>query len=352
MATLAHDLSRATPSQAARTPQPKDTFPMTHTLTAVALLTSVLFTACASSPVPPPSLIAARSSVHNAELDVMVTTHAPMELKRAGDSLYRANSLFDKGAPLADIESAAYITQQQARTALAIAQAKGSDTAIAGAEVERERTRADMRTVEAARAQDQATVAQGQASTARAQASTARAEAGAAQAQAYSSEQRASSAEQQTVLAQASASDAQLQASQLQQRLDAMQARPTERGMLVTLGDVLFEFNRADVRPAAQPSLRKLADFLQQYPTRRVLIEGHTDSVGAAGANELLSRRRAEAVDAALAGMGVSGQRVATVGYGEEYPIAGNATDTDRALNRRVEVYIADNDQPVRSRRP
>lgn len=317
---------------------------MKFALTRIALVTGLLFAGCATSPTPSATLVEARTSVRQAELDTSVATHAPMELKKATDSLARANGLLDKGASPAEIDSAAYIARQQSRTATAIAQAKAGDNAIAGAEVERERARAEMRTVEAARAQDQATQAQGQASTARAQASFARAQAGDA-------ERRASSAEQQTALAQASASEAQLQAGRLQLRLDELQARPTERGMLVTLGDVLFEFNRADVRPAAQPALRKLADFLQLYPTRRILIEGHTDNIGSAGANESLSRRRAEAVDRALMDMGVSAQRVSTIGYGEEFPIAGNATDTERALNRRVEVYIAENDQPVRSRR-
>ena len=121
--------------------------------------------------------------------------------------------------------------------------------------------------------------------------------------------------------------------------------------MLVTLGDVLFEFNRDEVKTGAQSSLRKLADFLQQYPTRQVLIEGYTDNIGAASYNEALSLRRANSVEHALMGMGVAAGRVTTAGYGKEYPIADNSTDTNRALNRRVEVYIADNDKPVKSRR-
>ena len=121
--------------------------------------------------------------------------------------------------------------------------------------------------------------------------------------------------------------------------------------MLVTLGDVLFESNHADIKPGAQVSLRKLADFLHSYPKRGVLIEGHTDNIGSAGANETLSRRRADAVGTMLAGMGVAGPRVATVGYGEDYPVADNRSDSNRALNRRVEIYIAESDQPVRARR-
>ena len=203
----------------------------------------------------------------------------------------------------------------------------------------------------ASSAQARAISSEARASSAQDQALSAQARAGLATQQAAESQQRANSAEQRSLVAQADASQAQAQTSQLQQRLTELQAKPTERGMLVTLGDVLFEFNRAEVRPVAQMSLRKLADFLQQYPQRRVLIEGHTDNVGSANYNDELSLRRAEAVDHALIGLGVAGQRVATVGYGKDYPIADNSSDTNRALNRRVEVYIADNDQPVRSRR-
>ena len=151
--------------------------------------------------------------------------------------------------------------------------------------------------------------------------------------------------------AQASASDAQQRTDALKQQLADLQAQQTERGMLVTLGDVLFEFNRAEIKPGAQASLRKLADFLAQHPSRQILIEGHTDSVGSAAANNLLSRRRADAVDTALMSMGLANSRTTPIGYGEDYPIADNATDTNRALNRRVEVYIAENDQPVKQRR-
>ena len=310
---------------------------MNRTLTTGALLTSLLLGACATTQAPPQALLDARATLRQAELDPAVLTHAPLELKKASASLTRANALQDQREPLAAITSAAYIASQQAKTAIAIAQAKGNDSAISGAEVERERTRADLRTGEAQRAQAQA-------STAQAQAAVAQEQAGMARAKTANAEERASDAESQASAALASAAAA-------KQQLADLQAQQTDRGMLVTLGDVLFEFNRADVKPGAQASLRKLADYLQKNPSRRVLIEGHTDSVGSAAANTSLSRRRADAVDNALIAMGMASQRASTVGYGEDYPIADNTTDTNRALNRRVEVYIAENDQPVKQRR-
>jgi len=309
-----------------------------HTaLTVSALLATLILGACATSQPAPPALVEARSTVRSAELDAQVQTQAPLELKKATDSLNRANMLLDKGEPMADVSSAAYVASQQAKTAMAVAQAKGNDAAMSTAELERERVRSDMRAAEAQRA--------------RAQTGAARQQTAVAEQRAAGAEQRAAGAEQQAAVAQASASDAQQQTAELQKRLNELQAKQTERGMLVTLGDVLFESGRAEVKPGAQNSLNKLAGFLKQYPTRHILIEGHTDNVGSASYNEGLSQRRAGAVQSALMGMGVPANRVTTAGYGKDYPIADNTTDTNRALNRRVEVYIADNDMPVKSRR-
>jgi outer membrane protein OmpA-like peptidoglycan-associated protein len=316
---------------------------MNRPLTATVLLASLLG-ACAVPRLATPDLVDARAAVRSAELDPAVAAQAPLELKRATDTLSRANALQAAGESTAEIDSLAHVARQQARTAQALARAKTDEEAVAGAVVERERARADMRTVEANRAKAQAGTAQAQASAARQQTAV-------AEQRASGAEQRATGAEQQTAVAVAAATAAQSQAGQLQQRLNELQAKQTERGLLVTLGDVLFEFNRAEVKPTAQSSLHKLADFLQQYPGRQVLIEGYTDDIGSATYNEGLSRRRADAVQRALIDMAVAPDRVSTVGYGEEYPISDNSSDTNRALNRRVEVYIADDDQPVRARR-
>lgn len=332
------------PHRPLTTPNLLEKLTMKRTLIAGAVLTSLLLGACATTSAPPQALVDARTTIRSAELDPGVLTHAPLELKKATTSLERANRLQEKGEAVADINSAAYIANQQGKTAMAIAQAKANDAAIAGAELDRERARADSRSADAQRAQAQAGAARDQASIAQAQTNAARA-------QTANAEQRASGAEAQAAVATATALDAQQQTAQLQRLLADLQAKQTDRGMLVTLGDVLFETNRAEVKPGAQSALRKLADFLQQYPTRSILIEGHTDSVGSAATNNSLSQRRADAVDAALMAMGLAGPRTTTVGYGEDYPVADNGSDTNRALNRRVEIYIGDNDQAVKQRR-
>ena len=285
----------------------------------------------------PPELERARTVVQQAESDAYVQSNAALELKNASDALNRAIALQARGESLAEVSSAAYVAERHARAAMAVAQAKRNEAAITAAEGDRERARADGKELEARRAQSQAASAQAQAA--------------AAQGQAQAAQQRAKSAEVRADAAQAVASDAQQRAAMLQQQLNDLQAKETERGMLVTLGDVLFEFNRAEVKPAAQVSLRKLADFLLQYPNRLLLVEGHTDNVGSVAYNEGLSQRRAESVGLALVAMGIAPQRIKVVGYGKDYPIADNNSDTNRALNRRVEVYISQSEQPVRMRR-
>ena len=311
---------------------------MKHALTTGATAAFLVLAGCASAPEAPPELLAARSAVQSAESDPAVLSHAANELRRATASLSRANMLLNQRESLSEITSAAYVAQQQARTAIALARAKVDEEAIKNAEAERERARADVRTAEAQRARARADMAEGRASTAESRALTA--------------EQRAAAASADAAAAQASAADAQAQAALLQQQLADLRARPTDRGALVTLGDVLFEFNRADIKATGHGELRKLAEFLKKHPDRQVLIEGHTDDIGSNAYNENLSRRRAEAVANALAALGVPSPRVTAVGYGESYPVASNTTGTNRALNRRVEVYISDNDQPVRPRTP
>jgi outer membrane protein OmpA-like peptidoglycan-associated protein len=330
---------------AARLPASTGDRTMKHVLTAGATAAFLILAGCASAPEAPPELIAARSAVRSAEADPAVLSHAPNELRKATASLTRANALLAQREALSEVTTAAYVAQQQARTAMALARAKTSEEAIKSAEADRERARADMRAAEASRAQMRANAAEGRAASAEGRAAT-------AEGRALTAEQRAAAANADAAAAQASANEAQIQATLLQQQLTELRARPTDRGALVTLGDVLFEFNRADIKTTGHGELRKLAEFLKKHPDRQVLIEGHTDDIGSNSYNENLSRRRAEAVAAALSALGVPQPRVTAVGYGESYPVASNSSDTNRALNRRVEVYISDNDQPVRPRAP
>lgn len=295
---------------------------MRTTASLSALAAAALLAACASAPTVTPGLQQARSTVRSAEADPAVVKYAPLELKKASDSLRRADELSVKRESPADIDSAAYVAATQAKTAIALAKAQSDEEAIKAAEADRERVRADANAARANAAQAQAANASADANAARAQAA----------------------------VAQADAASAQAQAAALQRELNDMQARQTDRGMLVTLGDVLFEFGRAEIKPNAQGAIAKLAHFLNEHPDRRVLIEGFTDSVGSDAANLALSQRRSQAVADALRAQGVDPTRIATRGYGEQYPVASNASTSDRAMNRRVEVYISNDNQPVRAR--
>jgi outer membrane protein OmpA-like peptidoglycan-associated protein len=130
--------------------------------------------------------------------------------------------------------------------------------------------------------------------------------------------------------------------AQQEQQLRELDAKQTARGMVITLGDVLFSVNRAELSSGGVRNVQKLAGFLNQYPQRKVLIEGHTDSTGSLSINQPLSERRADAVRTALVGMGISGDRIETRGYADAHPVASNNTAAGRQLNRRVEIILSD----------
>ena len=119
-----------------------------------------------------------------------------------------------------------------------------------------------------------------------------------------------------------------------------LKAQKTARGLMITLDDVLFEFGKADLKAGSVRGLDRLVSLLNEYPERNLLIEGHTDSIGADTANMALSQRRADAVDNALVVAGVDRARVTARGLSEAYPVASNETPAGRQQNRRVEIYI------------
>lgn len=166
-------------------------------------------------------------------------------------------------------------------------------------------------------------------------------------------------AERQAVLIQAREREAQRRAMQaqeaqqlaeqerqramsLEQELAELKAKPTPRGMVVTLGDVLFDTGKSTLKPGAYPTIQRVAEALKSEPDRRVTIEGHTDSVGSDEMNQVLSQRRAEAVQTALLERGVSTQQITALGKGEGFPIASNDDAGGRQQNRRVELIFAD----------
>jgi OmpA-OmpF porin, OOP family len=105
--------------------------------------------------------------------------------------------------------------------------------------------------------------------------------------------------------------------------------------------DVKFDFDKSVVKPNSYADIKNLADFMNQYPQTTTVVEGHTDSVGPDAYNQKLSERRASAVKQVLVNQyGVGANRVQSVGYGESRPVADNATEAGRAVNRRVEASV------------
>jgi OmpA-OmpF porin, OOP family len=135
------------------------------------------------------------------------------------------------------------------------------------------------------------------------------------------------------------------QAQKLEQELADLKAKKTDRGLVVTLGDVLFDTGKATLKPGAYSTVDRLAQALRESPNRKVVIEGHTDSVGNEEYNLQLSERRAQAVQAALFERGVASNQISTTGKGEMVPVASNDTASGRQENRRVELIFQEGSQ-------
>ena len=104
--------------------------------------------------------------------------------------------------------------------------------------------------------------------------------------------------------------------------------------------DVLFDTDSSILKTAARQALDEAAQVFVEYPKTAIVVQGHTDSTGTEEHNQALSERRAQSVDAYLAGKGIDLSRMAVIGYGEGQPIASNDTADGRAKNRRVDLLL------------
>jgi outer membrane protein OmpA-like peptidoglycan-associated protein len=270
--------------------------------------------ACVSMPQPNAALETARSAVQTAEADPNVNRFAPLELDRARKDLSIAEdaSLHHQDA---EVDQPAYLATQNARLAQAHGATKADDARVAAGQIERDQIVLASRTREAENA--------------RASAANSRIAADAALNQ-----------RDQAVNQRDQAND---ETARVQAELEALKATPTPRGLVMTLGDVLFDTGRAELKSGAGRKMDQLGQFLVEHTDRRVQIDGFTDSVGTDSYNEDLSQRRADSVKTALINRGVQPSRIGTEGYGKAYPVANNNDSGGRQLNRRVEVVIGGN---------
>jgi outer membrane protein OmpA-like peptidoglycan-associated protein len=273
-----------------------------------------LIMGCSSLPERVETLEQARALVQSLEQDPLTRDVAADRYENARRALDRAEAKYEENESLDLIEHDAYIALRNAQIAEQhIAEQRARDELQAG-EAERNRVLLQAREREAQQAQQLAAQRGGQL------------------------EQRTEELE----AAQQRAEQLQESTDQLEQELADLEAEQTERGLIMTLREVLFEVDGAQLQPGAESALQRIAQVLNEHPERNLLIEGHTDSTGAAAYNQQLSEQRAEAVRAALAERGIDRSRVETRGLGESYPVASNESPAGRQMNRRVEIIVSD----------
>jgi len=306
--------------------------------------------ACGSAPRNNDQLNAARSAYNAAQANPEVRDGAPVELKAAADALNRADQALAREDNMATVNNLAYLASQSVATAQAAGSRKASEAAMAKANAERDRMRLEARTQEADAATASAQAAQVDARASQIQARSAERDARVSQRAADASQQQAAASQQQAAASQQDAQAALQRNLMLEEQLRDLNAKKTSRGMVITIGDVLFDTGRAEIKSGGMRNMDKLVSFLQTYPQRRAQVEGFTDSVGSDSLNQELSARRADAVRSALVSRGIAGDRIGTQGYGESFPVAGNDSAGGRQMNRRVEIVLSDDSGVVAPR--
>jgi outer membrane protein OmpA-like peptidoglycan-associated protein len=358
----------------------------------LSVLAAAVLGACAGMPDNNFMLDQARSDYRDAQASSQTQTYAPAELRLAGDALAKAEAAQARKDDLVTVNQLSYLARQRVALANQAAGRKGYEADVAAASSERDALRLTARTREAdaanrsaaaatrdanaantaaAASQRQSEAAQRQTANAQQQAAASRQLAADANQQAIDSKQQASDAQLAAMASKQQASDAQQaalasqqqsatlqqQAAEAEQRrlalekqLSELNAKKTERGMVITMGDVLFDTGAAQLKSGGLRNVERLGGFLKQYPKRKALIEGYTDSTGSDSSNQALSERRADAVMTALVGMGVNREQLASHGYGETHPVAGNDNSGGRQMNRRVEIVLSDEAGVVNTR--
>jgi len=274
------------------------------------------FSACTTTPERIAELEQARSTVASLENQPDAQSAASEQLANAREALARADTAMEAGQSVELIRHEAYLARRYAEIGLEMTSEARAHKAMSQAEARRNEVQLQARTVEAERAEALA-------------------------------DRRAAQAEQSArnaAASQAVAEEAIGEADRLAEELGAMEAEQTQRGWVLTLGDVLFDTAGAELQAGAQVSMDRLAEFMSNNPKRRLLVEGHTDSRGTEAFNTELSGRRANAVAEALVQRGVPSDRLRAVGLGESYPVAGNDTPEGMQQNRRVEIVVSNPD--------
>ena len=259
-----------------------------RTAAPTASLLSIAVAGCSGLPDRVDSVEQARESIDDVSREPLAERVAAEELAAARDALASADAAFEDRQPIELIEHRAYVAQRHADISRELVSEAHAREEIERGEAERNRVIAASRDREAEAAQ------------------------------------RA--------------------AAEATRELENLDARDTDQGLVLTLGDVQFDTGQASLKPGAAATIDRLAQFMRDYPEHSVRIEGHTDSAGDAATNQQLSERRAVAVRDAVVARGVDAARIEAVGQGEARPIAGNDTASGRERNRRIEIVVSDDE--------
>jgi outer membrane protein OmpA-like peptidoglycan-associated protein len=280
-----------------------------HGIIVAAAIAATLLSACASVPVESDSARNLRTRLDQLQSDPQLGTRAPLAMQQANVAVAAAEKPQSDPVLAAHLEFMAdrtiSIARAEAQSQLAVDQRKGLAE-------QREAIRLQSRTQEADSANRRANVA----------------------------EAVADDQQRQAEAARSATADARRAGDELQRQIDDLQARVTDRGLVLTLGDVLFASGTADLNSGGSSHLGKLAAFLNKYADRTALIEGYTDSIGGEDYNLGLSQRRADSVKSYLVDKGIDSGRLTASGKGKGSPVADNSSATGRQQNRRVEVII------------
>ena len=293
------------------------TQPIRSLLASVAVI--AVAAGCSTVAEPNPTLDRAHANYTALQADPQSALMAPAEMSQAGEALRAADAAWTQRERQGTVDHLAYLAQQRVAIARETSSTKTWEKAAATA-----KTGAD-----ALKARDESDQARTAVATARQSTQDKTVELAAVKAGAVQDKARA---------------------TDLEMQLKEMNARQTDRGDIVSLGDVLFDSNRAEMRTNGLRDMTRLVAFFKQYPKRTALIEGFTDSQGDQSANVDLSQRRAMAVRDALIDQGVFADRLTTRGYGDAFPVASNMTQAGRQMNRRVEIVLSRDDGTVKAR--
>lgn len=342
----------------------------------LALSFMVLLASCASTPDADPRVAALENRLSDIMSNQGLAAHGGEELSRARSALNtvqnRPKKMDDKAYEYAIyatdrlIEHAKYSAQaryyEDQRTELAneqsrlvlesrtleadLAQQRADRANSSAMMAEQQRAQAMAETQEAQQMRDAAMQAKSRADAARNEAERLKRQAQDAAQSALSEAEKAklmAEAEAaRAAAAQAEAAAAKASMNSLQNQLSELQAKQTERGLVITLGDVLFEFNKSDLKAGATRNLQPLVKALKDNPKQQVIVEGHTDNVGAKAYNLTLSEARADSVKKYLVNEGIGGDRIKTKGLAFDFPVASNDDASGRQRNRRVEIILPD----------